>query len=247
MISGPRILNNLQLQAIALVLLTVLSAASVPTKSASVSTSAASVPTSAASVLKKAASVAAETHEFSTPALQILHQLQFPTEQKRQFIEQQFNPMLKTPIESRGTVWITIDQTMVMELSQPRPEQRRLRGAELSLSRPRVDSTDSSPDFSRVNHRLTLKSNKPSHLILLAAGALLQGDHQWVTDHFNLSFAPREADWEILMVPSAPALRQKLPWIRLTGTGDTLTGLRADRGADGWQELLFFPPAAANQ
>lgn len=179
-------------------------------------------------------------------ALQILEQLQFPTEQKRQFTEQQFNPMLKTPIESRGTVWITADQTMVMELSQPRPEQRRLRGVELSLSRPRMDSTEGSPDFSGVNHRLTLKPNKPSHLILLAAGALLQGNQQWVIDHFNLSYAPRDAGWEILMVPNTPKLQEKLPWIRLTGIEETLSGLRADRGSDGWQELAFFALTATD-
>lgn len=184
-------------------------------------------------------------------ALQVLQQLRFPTETPRGFTEQQFNPMLKVPLTTSGQVWIDADQTMIMELSQPRPEQRRLRGTELALSRPRGKARQV-PDFTRIHHRLTLRSDKAAHLILLAAGALLQGNTQWVNEHFSLSHGnsgtnpDAPTNWEVLLVPRATALRTELSWIRLSGNGPDLTGMRADRGTRGWQELNFATLPAAN-
>lgn len=177
-------------------------------------------------------------------ALQVLEQLQFSAGTVRGFSEQQFNPMLKQPVESSGRVWIDADQTMVMELVQPRPEQRRLQGDALALSRPR-SKAGQAPDFSRIHHRLTLSPDKAAHLILLAAGALLQGNTQWVQEHFSLSRGDSQtnldasASWEVLLVPRKDELRSELSWIRLSGNGSDLTGMRADRGSRGWQQLNF--------
>ncbi|MFK7914326.1 MAG: LolA-related protein [Pseudomonadales bacterium] len=191
-------------------------------------------------------------------AMEVLRQLQFPANTKREFTEQQFNPMLKAPLTSHGKVWIELDQTMVMELTQPRPEQRRLNGDQLALSRPR-SNPDATPDFSRTHHRLQLNADKAAHLVLLAAGALLRGNTDWVNAHFSLSHAARQAtpgeqpdpgatltaNWEVLLVPRKATLREQLPWIRLTGADSQLTGMRADRGSQGWQQLDFFALTSA--
>lgn len=231
------------------------------------STLAAALLCAAASPIAAAANEDAEPRasERSAPAatasnstaLAVLGALRFPSGEPRGFAEQQFNPMLKAPVASRGRVWVEPDQTMVMELTRPRAEQRRLLGTELTLSRPRLQpgAAAQPADFTKIHHRLTLKASKPAHLVLLAAGALLRGERDWIADHFSLSSAARHADqsgttstpWEVLLVPLEAGVREQLPWIRLTGQRDQLTGLRADRGANGWQQLDFFAltPAAA--
>ncbi len=180
------------------------------------------------------------------PARAVLRGLQFPVQQPVGFSEQQFNPMLKQPIVSHGQVWLEPDGTMVMQVQSPTVEQRRLLGDRLSLSRP--ERTDENGRRNAgIDRHLKLNPKRPTHMVLLAASALLGGEHGWLQQQFEFSLNDAAAKnaaeaWELLLVPIDVSLREQLPWIRLVGNAGQLRSLCADRGRKGWQQLEFHSP-----
>ncbi|MGI9326424.1 MAG: LolA-related protein [Pseudomonadales bacterium] len=196
------------------------------------------------------ASMAADTLISATdpePARVVLRGLQFPVEQPVAFSEQQFNPMLKKPIVSRGQVWLEADGTMVMQLQSPTVEQRRLLGDRLSLIRAAGTDQNGRPDAGIERH-LKLNPKRSTHVVLLAANAVLSGEHGWLQQQFALSLNKPEPTanatqaWELLLVPIDAELRHQLSWIQLMGNASELRSLRADRGRKGWQQLEFHSP-----
>lgn len=184
-----------------------------------------------------------------------LKALVFPVGEPVSFHEQQFNPLVREPISSHGQVQLEADGTMVMTLREPRVEQRRLKDRQLTLLRPARGARAGvqAPAFSQVQRRLQLRPERATHLILLAAAALLHGEHDWLQQRFSLSVAAltdrtegaeravaTTPTWELLLVPIEPSVRAQLSWIRLTGSDTQLQSLRADRGPKGWQQLDFF-------
>ena len=187
---------------------------------------------------------AASIHGNAAQARDLLESLNFPVDQAVGYSEQQFNPMLSRPIDSHGQLWLEADGTMVMQVESPRAEQRRLNGDRLSLARGASHLNGRDRNSAEVR-QIRLKPKRSTHMILLAASALLRGDIDWLSQHFELSFSGSLIDndqsqsWEVLLVPTSEGLREQLPWISLHGRAQQLLKLRADRGAKGWQQLEF--------
>lgn len=197
--------------------------------------------------LLAAASAFAAASPSATEGRALLEALEFPRDAPVGYSETQRSPMLKRAIESRGRVWLTADGILVMQMESPRLEQRRIEGEVLSIARSRRRPSAGEPfdlaslDFKRT---LALKAERPAHLLLLAASALLHGNLDWLATQFEIAaveaVAPSEQR-QVRLTPKTAELAAALPAITLTVRGAALLEMDADRGRRGQQTLRFFP------
>ncbi len=186
-------------------------------------------------------------------ALRLLSNLRFPSGQKIGYREQHMNPLLKTPREQSGKLWMEDDGALLMRVLSPRLEQRRLHAGRLSLQRPnrRLAGTMDEVLANTKTRSLKLNEKHAGHLVLLAVSHLLSGNSQALLEHFNLqvhSAAPRAAEpphttanWQIDLVPKSTRLRKNLNLIQLAGINDRITLLSTQRGNGAWSKMTFEP------
>lgn len=202
-----------------------------------------------AALLATASALAAEP-TAAAAGRTLLEALDFPRESPVGYSEIQRSPMLKRAIESRGRVWLTADGALVMQMESPRLEERRIEGEVLSIARSRSRSqAGQRSDLSSLELKRTvaLKADRPAHLLLLAASALLHGNLDWLAAQFHITALTAEAAAEqhqVRLTPKAAALAAALPAITLTVRGAELREMDADRGRRGQQTLRFYPLAS---
>lgn len=185
-------------------------------------------------------------------ALAQLLELNIQREEKVTFIDRQFNPMLKNPLEQRGILWIREDGTMIMRVESPHTEERQLSENYLTLirSNSRLKNNSTFPAGSEnFTRRIALNTNHASHLLLLAIAALLNNNVTMLEQHFELSMTKQGTSWKVKLVPINADLHAELSCIELTGETSNLQSLYVDKHNNGWQRLdimkLNILPAAS--
>jgi hypothetical protein len=171
-------------------------------------------------------------------ALTKLTQLVFPRDKPVNYIERQFNSLLKSPIDQQGILWIEASGALIMRVAPPAREERRLYDGRLSLKR-----------SARIRS-IRLRPGRASHAVLLAIAELLRGNAESLANQFDLSLTsnltqgPDAASlWQVQLIPRNLKLQQQLASIQLQGSGDRLISMHADRGSKGWQRIEILEPA----
>lgn len=184
-------------------------------------------------------------------AVAILENLEFPAGEPVAYEETQMNPMLKQPVSQQGFVEITTNGAFVMQVTTPRPEQRRLENGKLSLTRPSKTALRRNPSTALANARtrtLTLNPKHGGHLVLLAITQLLSGDITALMQNFQLQsshgktcqFVESCEAWRIVLTPKNAKVKKRLLSIELNGVNDRLHSLYTQRSSEAWQRLTFI-------
>lgn len=172
--------------------------------------------------------------------------LVFPQGEVFNFVERTGNTLLATPLERHGQLWqeqSTDDKpTLIMELKEPRWERRELSETQVSLVRRRSATGRSRPREQRLNMRLD--ESKPSHALMLALVALVNGEHQALLSQFSASpRRPADDGWDIELTPADSI--EGLCALRLSGNGaaadSELTSIYLDQCEQRWQEIILTP------
>ena len=113
-----------------------------------------------------------------------LRGLDLGAEERLAFVETTFNSLLRKPVERPGELWREGD-TLIMELAEPRWEQRRLSPTRATLVRDRARTRPGTPKQQRLS--LKLEADNPAHGLLLALRAALIGDTMALTEQMTIS------------------------------------------------------------
>ena len=170
-------------------------------------------------------------------ANEILQGLSFPLEKQVVFLQRHLNPMLSRATEQRGTLWLEADGGLVMQVTEPRWQERRLVDGYASMSR-QVDNKRA-PGKRTATRRVKLDESRPSHLMLLTMVALLQGDLEMLSQHFELSSITAVEGWTVFLIPRSAEVRAEMPRLLLYGHANRLLRFRSERGEYGWFEIAI--------
>ena len=171
----------------------------------------------------------------------LLEALNFPRGKRVPYTESQMNPMLKQPVSQSGHVEITADGALVMQVTSPRPELRRLEQGQLSLQRPSKSALRRNPTQALANARartLTLNPEHGGHLVLLAITQVLSGDIEALSRNFSLQSTPGEP-WHVVLTPKSEKVQKRLQRLELIGNKNQLLSLYTQRTTDAWQKITF--------
>ena len=191
---------------------------------------------------------AAETAAEPDAASAIIGNLSFPFDVEVEFQQLQLNPLFKQVATQRGVMLKTTDQGLIMRVSQPRTEERRIFNGTVSVTR--SVRHRNKPGFRTATQSLQLDPDKPMHLVLLALESLLNGKYAVLHRHFDISAQPQTSGWRIRLEPKKPELRSQVSRLWFAGLGDQLHSFRSERddGSGGFSHFLevqIHPPTAA--
>ena len=173
-----------------------------------------------------------------------------PTNERVKFVERTLTPMLQRPRTARGELWVEEDGTLVMQVSEPNVEERRLSHEAVVLIRPKGNRL--SAGKRHVQRRLRLDADKPAHRALQAIPALLRGDTDMLKGMFDLSqtsplgtqaMLTEEATWQRWLLPTSREVAAHLTWIRLDADAsrpERLNAIHIHRGSESWQYLQLL-------
>ncbi len=191
------------------------------------------------------------TPQNSATALwQTLATLDFPIEKRASFRETRNTRLLRKPVEQRGTLWIDSTGDFVMQVLEPRAEERRLSKQRLSLLRKR---TDRQGKVRTRQRSIKLDPDKGSHQLLLSIVDVLKGNVERLKQEFRITTAPESSTppvnagtaeerstnstWVLVLTPIQSALQKDLQELVLRGHGRELQSLRTVHSATSWQEI----------
>ena len=186
--------------------------------------------------------------------LKRLDQITFPQNQPVAFVEQQFNRLLRDPVEQRGVVWLEGDGTMVMRVHAPRLEERRVEQSRLIVRRPSRPN-DLEPDraIAKAKPRYReLDVRRGRHLALWAAVQVLSGNTAAVQVHFAVSSAtdeqhddaPNQNAWALQLIPRDSSVQRELAFMRLYVSDNRLKRVYISHGAKQWRDMRFLHDVA---
>lgn len=184
------------------------------------------------------------TQEGNSSALwKTLAALDFPIETHTSFRETRSSRILRKPAEQRGTLWIDATGDFVMQVREPRMEERRLSEQRLSLLRSR---TDRQGNIHQKERSIKLDPGKATHQLLLSIVDVLKGNTERLQKEFTIASATTSTDtnWIMVLTPVRTELRNDLEKLVLRGRGRLLQSLRTERNSTSWQEIEILTTRA---
>lgn len=178
---------------------------------------------------------------------QILQSLRFPDSVEVGFTQRQLNPLLKRISSHSGVMIKSAQDGLIMRLTEPRFEERILNKGMLTLRR--ESRRHRSGDF--IERHAQLDITRPSHLVLLALEALLNGRLEVIEDHFQLKASNQNAEseeqWQITLTPREEQMQQQLSAVHFFGREQNLTRFRSERrntqgGLSHWLDIQIQAP-----
>ena len=171
-------------------------------------------------------------------AQQLISSLAFPLDTEVAFEQSQLNPLFKRVTQQQGVMLKSAEQGLIMRVTAPRAEERRIHNGAISLTRQVRNRLTSG--YRLVTQRAQLDPHKPSHLVLKALEALLNGEHEVLQEYFELTAQTTGEQWRIRLDPIDPAMQAQLSRLWFTGSGDRLLNFRSERddGAGGFSHFL---------
>ena len=168
----------------------------------------------------------------------LIRSLSFPLETEVVFEQSQLNPLFKRVTHQQGVMLKSAEQGLIMRVTAPRPEERRIHKGAVSLTR-EVRNRHTS-GYRLVTQRAQLDPHKPSHLVLRALEALLNGQHEVLQQYFELTAQTQDESWQIRLEPTDPAVQTQLSRLWFSGSGEQLLNFRSERddGKGGFSHFL---------
>jgi len=173
---------------------------------------------------------AASAENPALNARAIITGLTFPAETRVGFEQRQLNPLFKNVSRQSGVMYRSGDQSLVMEVTAPRPERRTLQAGVVSLTR-QVPNRHG-PGYRTLTRQTQLDPGEPAHLALLTLEAVLGGNYQLLQSHFELQAQGTDSDWQIRLRPTDPEVRRQLSRLWLAGKARDLQLFRSERDDD---------------
>jgi hypothetical protein len=182
-----------------------------------------------------------------TADLQILRSLRFPDDVDVSFTQRQLNPLLKRVSSQSGVMMKSVQGGLIMRVTEPRFEERILNQGMLTLRR--ESRRNKSSDY--IERHVQLDVTRPSHLVLLALEALLNGRLDVIEKHFQLEVVHQSEEfaeqWQVTLTPRAEEVKQQLSALHFYGREQNLTRFRSERhNARGvlnhWLDVKIQPP-----
>lgn len=170
---------------------------------------------------------------------QTIAKLNFPVETRTAFRETRSSKLLRKPVQQTGTLWIETGGDFVMQVLEPRKEERRVSEGRLQLTR------------GLRQRSVVLDPNKGAHQLLLSIVAVLEGNIEQLQGGFEINALEANNsgiadDWSVALTPTDPTLRKTLQRLVLRGQANSLRSLRAERSTSRWQEIRIQPPVPSN-
>jgi len=199
-----------------------------------------------------AANASPTTQQHTSPTWQTLDALSFPADTRAPFRETRSSKLLRKTAEQTGVLWITDGGEFVMQILEPRQEERRLSEERLSLTRMRKDKNG---NLQRKQRSITLDRSKGAHQLLLSIVDVLKGNVDRLQQRFDISSITPEPSstttpsmmakspaittgiWSIALTPKNSVLRKDMQQLLLRGKGTQLLSLRAARSNSSWQQI----------
>lgn len=165
------------------------------------------------------------------------------------FVETTFNKLLRRPVTRPGQLWRDAD-TLVMEMAEPRWEQRRLSPTRATLIRTKPTTRPGSPKTQRLS--LKLDEDKPAHVLLIALRAALMGDSSALHQRMRVSARVLDPDsdkgWLVTLSPLADVKGLCGLTLRGDGSGSDSQLTRVDVDQCGsWQRIDVTTPSDDNE
>ncbi len=173
-------------------------------------------------------------------AWETIANLQFTMDTPAEFREVRKTRLQRTAKTQTGTLSLSSSGILLMSITAPRPEERRLSNTTLSLTR--HGKTRSTP----------LDENRGAHQLLLTIVDVLQGNMPRLQARFSIEpyepAPPLNAgkparqtvdNWGWILIPKDPALNSELSSLILRGTGTHLLSVRAEQG-ESFQEITLL-------
>ena len=187
---------------------------------------------------EKAAEGATETEPARLAGWERLAALEFPRDTNINYRETRNARLLRQPIQAQGELRITSDDALIMRVSKPRTEERRLQADRLTLIR--GDRTRST----------LLKPADASHQLLLTVQDILGRNTSALAARFELEVltVPNagQQGWSFALVPRELPLGRKLQRLVLKGRDRNLLSLRAESSIpESWQQIEILPGSSA--
>ncbi len=168
---------------------------------------------------------------------QLISSLAFPLDTEVAFEQSQLNPLFKRVTHQQGVMLKSTEQGLIMRVTAPRAEERRIHNGAISLTRQVRNRLTSG--YRPVTQRAQLDPHKPSHLVLKALEALLNGQYEVLQQYFKLTAQTIGDQWRIRLQPIDPAIQTQLSRLWFTGSGEQLLNFRSERD-DGTGSFSHF-------
>ncbi len=181
--------------------------------------------------------------------LALISTLDFPTGVEVEFEQSQLTPLFSRVSTQRGVMLKAGGEGLVMRVTQPRAEERKLHEGSVSLTR-RVRNRHA-PGYRNVTRQMQLDPDRPSHLVLLALEAVLDGEPSIFRKYFSLT-GERQGDvWQLRLEPLEDGMRKRISRLWFHGEAAQLLGFRSERdnaagGFSHFLEVTIHPPDSAN-
>ena len=169
----------------------------------------------------------------------MLAALKFPRGERLPFEEVVRSRVLKEPAIVAGELWLDDDGTLTLGVREPRVEDRILAPTELTLRRlKRGVSLGEATASDWRTRRVALTRKRPAVVLLRSIAQLLSGDVETLKQSFAITTVALATDgWQLALLPRDPELAKRLPRVELSGVGETLLAIHADRGPEGAQTV----------
>ena len=131
---------------------------------------------------------------------------------------------LRTPIETRGMLRFDAPDKLAKIADPPGKGERLV----IDGDRLTMDRGDGRPPIT-----LSLSSRPEIGVLVDSIRATLAGDGSALSRNFDMTLAGTIDQWQMVLQPRDPALRQFLDWMRIDGAGPRITSVETqDRGGD---------------
>lgn len=149
------------------------------------------------------------------------------------YVEHRTLHILKTPIESRGTLTFDAPDRLT-KAADPTPQGP---GERVVMDGEHMTITQG--DGQGGNKSMTIGMNDHPEIAALATSlrATLAGDGAALEKIFEVSVSGSIEHWQMVLQPRDPAARRMLQWVSVTGYGSRITGIDTASGEGDRSEM----------
>ena len=179
--------------------------------------------------------------------LALISTLRFPSGVEVGFEQRQLNPLFSRVSTQRGVM--LKGEGLVMRVTEPRVELRKLHEGNVSLTR-QVRNRNI-PGYRNVTRQMQLDPERASHLALLALEAVLDGRLSILQEHFSLAGTREGEAWQLRLLPRSDEVRRRMSRLWFRGEAEQLLRFRSELdddtgGFSHFLEVSMQPPVPAD-
>jgi hypothetical protein len=160
----------------------------------------------------------------------LLAQLAVPDHQQLHFAETRQSALLAAPLEITGVLYRDDQGRLIRETHGPREETQILAADHVEVRRP-----------TGYRQRFSLRRAPELAALRQALGAILDGDVNALTEHFEYTLEHDDQEWTLTLAPIDPTLAERVASLRLQGSTGELASLRLTTADGETIETRFLP------